>query len=119
MKRDVFDVALEVLDHEVVDSAGVPCGVVDDVELAGGPGKTLRAVALLVGPGAVAGRLAWPFDTLVRRMFGGGRVRVPWAQIADIGERIALREPAVSYGLGELDRRLGRIVSRIPGSSRA
>lgn len=119
MKRDVFDVALEVLDREVVDSAGVPCGIVDDVELAGGPGKPLRAVALLIGPGAVAGRLAWPFDTLARRMFGGGHVRVPWTQIAGIAERITLRDRAQSYGLGELDRKLGRIVSRIPGSSRA
>ena len=46
MKRDVFDIALELLDHEVVDADGVPCGIVDDVELAGEPGEPLRAVAL-------------------------------------------------------------------------
>jgi sporulation protein YlmC with PRC-barrel domain len=119
MRRDVLDVALEVLDHEVVDVSGVPCGVVDDVELAGGAGKPLRAVALLIGPGAVATRFPWPFNTLVRRMFGGSQVRVPWAQIADVAERITLRETAQSYGLGVLDRKLGRILSRIPGSSRA
>ena len=119
MKRDVFDLALEVLDHEVVDSAGVPCGVVDDVELAGGPGKPLRAVALLVGPGAVAGRFAWPFDALVRRLFGRSHVRVPWAQIAELAERITLRDRAQAYGLGQVDRKLGRILSRIPGSTRA
>ena len=119
MRRDVLDLGLEVLDHEVVDATGVPCGVVDDVELAGGPGKPLRAVALLIGPGVVASRFTWPFNALVRRMFGRGHVRVPWAQIADIAERITLRESAQSYGLGDVDRRLGRILARIPGATRA
>jgi sporulation protein YlmC with PRC-barrel domain len=118
MKRDVFDIALELLDHEVVDAAGMPCGIVDDVELAGGPGQPLRAVALLIGPGTIAERLVYPFNVLVRRMFGSSHVRVPWSRIRTIDERITLRDSAQSHGLGALDRRCGRAIARIPGSSR-
>jgi len=117
MKRDVFDISLELLDHEVVDASGVPCGIVDDVELDGEAGRPLRAVAILVGPGAIADRLTWPFNALVRRAFGKSRVRVPWSQIATIAERITLRENAPAYGLGVVDRKWGRVIARIPGSS--
>jgi len=118
MKRDVFDVALELLDHEVVDSEGTPCGIVDDVELAGEPGRPLRAVALLVGPGTIAERLVWPFNALVRRIFGRTHARVPWSEVHEVAERIALRGTAQAYRLGERDRRWGRVVARIPGASR-
>ena len=118
MKRDVFDIALELLDHEVVDVDGVPCGIVDDVELAGEPGKPLRAVALLIGPGTVADRLVWPFNVLVRRFVGRSRVRIPWRDVRAIDERIALRRSAQSHGLGDADRRCARLIARIPGSAR-
>jgi len=118
MKRDVFDIALELLDHEVIDAAGVPCGIVDDVELAGEPGEPLYAVALLVGPGTVADRLNWPFNALMRRVFGRSRVRVPWSEVQAVAERITLRDSAQSHGLGGADRRCARLVARIPGSSR-
>jgi len=118
MRRDVFDVALEVLDHEVLDAAGVPCGIVDDVELVARPGGPLRAVALLIGPATVADRLTWPFDVLVRRAFGRAHVRVPWSEVEEVGERIRLRGSAQTYGLGAVDRKWGRIVARAPGASR-
>jgi hypothetical protein len=118
MKRDVFDIALELLDHEVVDAAGMPCGIVDDVELAGEPGEPLRAVALLIGPGAIADRLVWPFDALVRRVVGRSCVRVAWSHVRSIDERITLQGSAQSHGLGDVDRRCARLVARIPGASR-
>ena len=118
MKRDVFDIALELLDHQVVDAAGVPCGIVDDVELAGKPGEPLRAVALLIGPGTVADRLIWPFNALVRRVAGGSQVRVAWSEVRAIAERITLRGSAQSHGLGDVERRCARVIARIPGSSR-
>ena len=117
MMRDVFDIALELLDHEVVDAAGIPCGIVDDVDLEGEPGKALRAVAILIGPGVVSGRLTWPFNAIARRIFGNARARVPWSQIASIDERVTLRDSAASYGLGKVDRRWQRVIARIPGSS--
>ena len=117
MRRAVFDIALELLDHEVVDAAGVPCGVVDDVELDGSASGPLRAVALVIGAGAIADRLVWPFNTLVGRMFGRGQVRIPWAEIQTVAERITLRDIAQSYGLGAVDRKWGRVIARIPGGS--
>src|SRR5207248_11587575 len=47
----------ELLDLPLVDSEGKYCGVVDDVELIGGPGKELKLKALLAGPGAFTGRM--------------------------------------------------------------
>jgi sporulation protein YlmC with PRC-barrel domain len=117
MWRSVFDIGLELLDHEVVDAAGVPCGVVDDVELAGEAGKPLRVAAVMVGAGAIADRLVWPFNALVRRVFGRDHVRIPWAEVRTVAERITLRDSAQAYGLGAVDRKWGRLIARIPGSS--
>src|SRR5205085_1945545 len=44
----------ELLDLPLIDSEGKYCGIVDDVELTG---KAAELTALLVGPGAYAGRL--------------------------------------------------------------
>jgi sporulation protein YlmC with PRC-barrel domain len=42
----------ELLDLPLYDNEGKYCGIVDDVELSGGPGKDLKLKAVLVGPGA-------------------------------------------------------------------
>ena len=49
MNDETLDLVRDVLDHEVVDADGVPCGIVDDVELEGRAGSTLRVRALLLG----------------------------------------------------------------------
>ena len=45
----------ELLDLPLFDSEEKYCGIVDDVEMSGGPGKALKLKALLVGPGAYRG----------------------------------------------------------------
>ena len=113
------DLVRELLDHELVDCNGTPCGIVDDIELDGGPGKALRATALLVGPGAWIPRLpafpAW----IASKLFGMQRVRVPWDSIDTIAERIVLKTTASSLGLGKLDRKAGRWLARVPDSDQA
>ena len=42
----------DLLDLPLIDSEGCYCGIVDDVEFSGAPGKALNVEALLVGPGA-------------------------------------------------------------------
>lgn len=42
----------EVRDLQIIDSDGVKCGIADDIELKGEPGRPLGINALLVGPGA-------------------------------------------------------------------
>ena len=58
MKPDgALKLVSELLDLPLIDSDGRYCGIVDDVELSGSAGKELKLKALLVGPGAYAGRL--------------------------------------------------------------
>ncbi|MFO1399163.1 MAG: hypothetical protein U1F48_19065 [Burkholderiales bacterium] len=115
MRRATFDVGHEVLDHEVVDVNGVPCGIVDDVELAGAPGEPLVVVALLVGPGAAQARLPSLVARLARALFGSAQVRVPWEDVRALGEHIALARDAQALGLGRGDRRWRRAWSKVPG----
>jgi sporulation protein YlmC with PRC-barrel domain len=103
----------EVLDHEVVDVDGVPCGMVDDLALEwtiDGP----SVVALLLGPGAWVPRLPAPLRGLARRVFGTARVRIPWAEVTQVSEVIRLRSRAGRWGAGKLDRRFGRWLAKLP-----
>jgi sporulation protein YlmC with PRC-barrel domain len=119
MSRHTLDAVADVLDHEIVDADGMPCGMVDDVMLEGRPGAPLAIVALLVGPGAWLPRTMQPLRFIAGLLFRRARVRVPWSAVDTVGERIVLAERAVRYGLGRVDRRLGRVLARIPGGDRA
>jgi sporulation protein YlmC with PRC-barrel domain len=112
--RGHLDLYRRVLDHALVDSDGLPCGTVDDIEVEGKPGEPLIVVALLVGPAAWAPRLPVLFAKLARLIAGSRLVRVPWSEVAKIGERITLRSSAVELGLGVTDRRAGRWLAPLP-----
>jgi sporulation protein YlmC with PRC-barrel domain len=114
-----IDLVRELLDHELVDVNGTPCGMIDDLELDGDIGGPLRVTALLVGPGAWVPRLPALAAWLARKTFGTQRVRVPWNQIDTIAERIVLKTTAASLGLGKLDRKAGRWLAKVPGSDKA
>lgn len=116
MNADDFGLIRDVLDHEIVDAAGVPCGMVDDVELDAPPGKPVEIVALLVGPGAAQRRLPRWGAKLAAAVFGSDQHRVEWRHVASIGERIALDAAAAELGLGAADRKWSRRIARIPGS---
>jgi hypothetical protein len=113
------DLARQVLDHVVVDADDWPCGVVDDLELEGGPGEGLRVVALLVGPGAWAPRLPALLARCLPRLVGTRRTRVPWQEVSVVGEYIRLRSRAPALGLGNTDRRIGVWIARLPGGERS
>ena len=114
-----LDLVDHVLDHELVDSNDIPCGVVDDLELTGKIGEALHVTALLVGPGAWAPRLPRLFAWVAAKVFGAQRVRVPWSEVEAIAERVKLKATAGSLGLGKLDRKAGRWLAHIPGSEKA
>jgi len=102
----------QLLDLPLIDSAGCYCGIVDDIELSGAPGKALRVKALLVGPGAYAGRLpAWAM-ALVRAVAGAQVTRVPFDAIETIGGSVRLKRTAAQLGLGKGDDRAGRWIPR-------
>ena len=116
--RGHLDYFREVLDHVVEDVDGVPCGTVDDIDAEGGIGGPLRAVALVVGPGAFASRLPALFEVVARALAGRRSTHVPWREVAGLGERIRLRSKASELGLGVPDRKLGRYVARLPLAGR-
>lgn len=105
----------EVRDLQVVDSEGRKCGIVDDIEFAGGPGRPLTVKALLIGPGAWKGRLpGWAYG-LTRLIAGEAVARVPWTQVDHVTSRVFLRKPAAELGLMRTEARFAALFSRIAG----
>jgi sporulation protein YlmC with PRC-barrel domain len=110
-----LDLLREVLDHELVDVNGTSCGMVDDLEFESTPeGPVL--VALRVGPGAWGPRLPALLQWACAHLFGREVHRVPWQEVADVGEVIRLRRSAGALGLGALDRKVDAWMRRLPGT---
>jgi len=102
----------ELLDLPLTDSDGKYCGIVDDIELSGGPGKELKLKALLVGPGAYEGRLpAWAL-WLVRSAAGDRLTRVPLTKVRTIRATVELECSASDLGLGKSESRASRWIPR-------
>jgi sporulation protein YlmC with PRC-barrel domain len=112
-----IDIALKVLDHQILDRDGRRCGNVDDVEIEGGPGEEARVTALLVGPGVWPQRAGW-IGRVATWIAGNGRVRVPWEDVADVEAGVILRKTAQELGLGRGDDRLRPWIEKIPGANR-
>lgn len=117
-ERQQLDLALRVLDQQLVDSNGRRCGKVDDIELDATPGKPASVRALLVGADHQRTRtpmvlrlLAWPW-----RFGDKPSVEIPWARITNITHVVKLDTEADEIGLAEGDRRLGRWISRLPNA---
>jgi hypothetical protein len=109
-------VARDLLDHPVIDAKGVPCGMVDDVELEQGADHALAVTAILIGPGIAQKRLWRSFGWIVSRLAGSGRTRIPCAAIARFGPIIHLAESAESLGLDRAERRWRRWLERLPAA---
>ena len=112
-KRAEVDIALGILDHQLVDADGVNCGKVDDLELTGLDGDAPEVVEILVGGNAwrsrgVLGRL------LAR--FAGDAVHVPWSEVESVSSVVNLKRSAAELRLNRGDRRWGRLVEKVPGS---
>jgi sporulation protein YlmC with PRC-barrel domain len=102
----------ELLDLPLLDSEGTYCGIVDDVELAGAAGKELKLKALLVGPGAYAGRMPRWAMALVRAIAGGRVTRVPMNQVRTIHTAVHLECPGRDLGLHRDEQRAGTLIPR-------
>jgi len=109
-----MDLFRQVLDHTVIDANGMPCGCVDDL-IADRTADGGRVTSLLIGPGAFIPRL----PALLQLLLSGRRrrrVRVPWSEVAQVGEVIKLKSEAIDLGLGKADRRLGKRLARLPAA---
>jgi sporulation protein YlmC with PRC-barrel domain len=98
----------ELLDLPLIDSEGKFCGIVDDVELSGGPGKALKLKALLAGPGAYVGRLPRWAMRLVTAIAGDRLIRVPMDQVRTITTAVHLECPGRDLGLHKSETRAGK-----------
>lgn len=114
MKPDApIKLVSQLLDLPIVDKDNGYCGVVDDVEFSASGAGRFRIEALLVGPGAYAGRLPrWAF-ALVRLVAGERIARVPWLEVGTIGPVVKLKCAARSVGLGKSEARAERWIPRI------
>jgi hypothetical protein len=107
-----LDLAYRLLDLDLVDSEGIRCGKVDDLEFTGGPGEPTYLAAIVSGPGALPARFPRRFS-LRRRgawSFRGGATRVTWDQVEDFDAAVELRKTAAQLGLGEGDRKLADLI---------
>jgi sporulation protein YlmC with PRC-barrel domain len=112
-----LDLALAILDHQLLDCEGRRCGNVDDLAIEGGPGERAEVVAILSGPGVWRSRSGW-LGRLAAWVGGGDRVRVPWDEVSEVESHVRLKRKATDYGLGRGDDRLRRWIARIPGADR-
>jgi len=110
-----LDIALKVLDHQILDRDGRRCGNVDDVEIEGGPGEPARVAAILVGPGVGPQRAGWN-GRLASWIGGGRRTRIPWEDVAEVESHVRLRKAAEEVGLGRGDDRVRPWIEKIPGA---
>lgn len=102
----------ELLDLPLFDSEQNYCGIVDDVELSGGPGKDLKLKALLVGPGAYSGRMPQWAMWLVEKIAGDRMTRVPVEKVRTIGAAVHLNCPGRELGLQRSERAASRWIPR-------
>jgi hypothetical protein len=110
-----IDLALGILDHQLVDCDGRRCGKADDLELEGVAEGAPRVAAILTGPPVWRGRgLMGRVAAAVAR---GATVRVPWEEVAEVHSAVELRRPARELRLGRGDDRARPLVEKVPGSS--
>jgi sporulation protein YlmC with PRC-barrel domain len=110
-----IDLALSLLDHQLLDRDGRRCGKVDDLELEQIASAEPRVRAILVGSPAWRQRGFLP--RLASAVTRGQLVRVPWHQVRTVRSAVELRATAKELRLGRADDRARPVVERIPGSS--
>jgi sporulation protein YlmC with PRC-barrel domain len=107
------DIALSILDHQLVDGDGQNCGKVDDLEISGLDGDSPEVIEILVGGNA------WRSRGLLGRLaarLSGDAVHVPWPEVDSVTSVVTLKRPAAELRLNRGTDRWARIVGKVPGS---
>jgi len=107
------DIALSILDHQLVDGDGQNCGKVDDLEIAGLDTDAPEIVEILVGGNAWRSR---GFLGRLAARLSGNAVHVPWSEVDSVTSVVTLKRPAAELRLNRGDERWAAIVGKVPGS---
>ena len=107
------DIALGILDHQLVDADGRNCGKVDDLEIAGLAGGSPEVVEIVVGGNAwkTRGRLG-----RLAAKLSGNAVHVPWEEVDSVSSVVRLKRTAAELRLNRGDDRWAGLIRRLPGS---
>ena len=92
-----LDLALRLLDQQLIDWGGRKCGKVDDILIEGEPGSVAKVAGLVVGPKATLARRPGLFRFLGRftPQFGDpAEVEVPWSAIDEFHDFVGPRNRA-------------------------
>ena len=107
------DIALSILDHQLVDADGLNCGKVDDLEIGGLDGGSPEVLEILVGGNAWRGR---GLLGRVAARLSGNAVHVPWREVDSVSSVVTLRQPARALRLNRGDDRWSALVGKVPSS---
>jgi sporulation protein YlmC with PRC-barrel domain len=107
------DIALGILDHQLVDSDGRNCGKVDDLEIDGLNSGSPEVVEIVVGGNAwrTRGRLG-----RLAAKLSGTAVHVPWSDVHSVTSVVRLERTSAELRLNRGDERWSHLISRLPGS---
>jgi len=111
---ETVDLALGILDHQLVDSEDFRCGKVDDLELEGLQDGSPRVETILVGAPAWRGRGI--MGRLAAALVRGRMVRVPWSEVSEVDSAVRLRKPSQELSLRRADQSARPLVEWIPGA---
>jgi len=125
MAGRVRDLALHLLDRQVLDTDGRAVGNVDDVELhVPEDGSPPYVVAILTGPQALGPRLGgllgqWLvfLSNALARNQDEEPGRIGWELVTDLGSAVTVAKSRVELGVhANEDRAREYLVDRIPGA---
>ena len=113
-KSTPVDLALGILDHQLVDADGQNCGKVDELELGGLDRGTPEVTEILVGGNA------WRTRGLLGRLaarLAGDAVHVPWSEVESVSSVVKLKRTAGELRLNRGDERWSRLFAKLPGGA--
>jgi len=107
------DIALGILDHQLVDRDGDNCGKVDDLEISGIDTRSPEVIEILVGGNAWRSR---GFLGRLAARLAGNAVHVSWTDVAEVGAVVTLSKTAAELRLNRGDERWRPLIEKIPGA---